>query len=94
MTSGPRSASRSEERVLEERLPACEPSRIPPPTEQPVCGCDDRGTFMEDLGRSEAHSLPVDLYYAAIPSKVTAVHQTVAMDTSVVLMNSSSSDKP
>ena len=94
MTYGPRSASRSEERVVEERLPVCEPSRIPAPTEQPVRGGDDRSTFVKYLGRSETHSLVVDLYEATIPSKVTTVHQTVAMDAPVVLMNSSSSDKP
>lgn len=83
MTCGPRSASRSEERILEERLPACEPSRIPAPTEQSVRGGDDRGAFVKYLGRSETHSLVVDLYQAAIPSKVTVVHQAVAMDTPV-----------
>lgn len=94
MTNGPRSASWSEKRILEERLPACEPSRIPAPTKQPVRGGDDRGGFVKYLGRSETHSLVVDLYEATIPSKVAAVHQAVAMDTPVVLMNPSSSDKP
>lgn len=94
MTHGLRSASRSEERVLEERLPAREPSRIPAPTEQPVRGGDDRSTFVEYLGRSETQSLVVDLDEATIPSKVTAVHQPIAMDTPVVLMNSSSAYKP